>query len=1357
MAESFARKERRKSLSVFNPSSTSSSNLSGVLTHDRSPSDETHVLKKKGRRNSAFFSGPRNVSSPQPSSSSHQQPQGSFGTPTIADSEVAAWAASMAAAASTPSPQPPEATARSLRKSVSKKRASVFGSLRSLHSLEDDDSKSIGRSKNSSENDEDGSGSRNLIGNMVLHHGEVQTTGGMWRKKSQFLVLTNTHLVRFKNQRKAAEIFPSIPASFERSSSTVQNHRQSVASIGSLQEAQVSAASDTSVGIPLNTIIAVYMLDDGRPSTTVEVAFVDERTHKATFVQMQTSEVQDLNLWMVGIRSAAELARMSDPLPFDQRSIEHVARMLEYERDYDPESFRMFRVIQMASSSGKSPTRSSSEDLTKLSPTGCYLALGSHKLHLIPLQQKSGHRGSVVSLSDMESTSSFGLMNLTSLSMEWGDDSLHLTFRVPLRKPFSIFLASVHSLEIAFWIRQQTEFLRPLWIRQPYDFVVPRDLDDDNNFPPVCLDEDCGCFDRTLVAYSASYDIDTSNIRYTIDVQCDDAPCFKLLPPASPKRQKYSALELIAVLRALRYNESFRSVSFNRVSLDALQGVRDTDGVDKDARLSRAGSPVNIPGQENLSVLSQEIRALTLKSNWLRRLDFSYSLSRTPQTNSESHDPGCGIPEAIYPVCRRELTSVDWVVLNGIKLGDSDLDYLVDAASQRESHFRALEVGNCGLSMHDVDLLLSTIVAQNATLEAIDISGVQGRLNPDVLQQYIGYFRRIKKINLSRISRTSGPEPLITAEMLFNWRLEELSLTQTAVNTETADAIATYLASEDSQNLRVLRLDQCGLNGQDVAMFLHAVAVNGLPRDLHLHVNENRLDNGCTDLFDAIGQNMTPSHLSMRMIDFKKEEHFRQLVEALRKNRTLQFLDISKASLPYDAGPETCKSLQLMFEENDSLEDLDIGGESAHLDVARFGIGLNQALTGLKKNKSLKVLRIEHQKLGLQGANTLATVLEENTCLREIYCENNDINLQSFTVLINGLQKNRSLLSLSCMDRDRVQSLNKLRREIAGLKREVSYAQSSASSSIRRSLHAAVTVGHAAVGNKLSKNPPPTTTTNHRTATMSAHAAAVAANAPQVVDQDIDFVMQSLNRKWDAEVARLRRYLYRNYNLVHGLDAGEGCADGDDAESDGRPATAASLGTMLENLKFEVTVSADEVPTIQSTTPSPPQQPTTAAAAAAAAAAPASITTTDADEVESETDIFQGRDSSASVPDSRQRPQTAPFTFPEHSEMLPSEFTPSQSTRLAIPTPFMPRSVSKSSSVRSARSSSIVSSSTGTGVSTRSSYGAASSALRGFLSGQASKEKRKTEKMGPGPMCVSDDKPPQLDWAPPKLDLGGFQ
>jgi hypothetical protein len=50
----------------------------------------------------------------------------------------------------------------------------------------------------------------------------------------------------------------------------------------------------------------------------------------------------------------------------------------------------------------------------------------------------------------------------------------------------------------------------------------------------------------------------------------------------------------------------------------------------------------------------------------------------------------------------------------------------------------------------------------------------------------------------------------------------------------------------------------------------------------------------------------------------------------------------------------------------------------------------------------------------------------------------------------------------------------------------------------------------------------------------------------------------------------------------------------------------------------------------------------------------------------------------------------------------------------------------------------------------------ASSTLRGFLTGSALKDKRRVDAMRP--VCVStNDKPPQLDWAPPKLDLQELQ
>jgi hypothetical protein len=86
----------------------------------------------------------------------------------------------------------------------------------------------------------------------------------------------------------------------------------------------------------------------------------------------------------------------------------------------------MFRVVQRTSS--KSTGRSSADDLAKVSSTVCYLIIGLHKVHLVPLQ-KSSNRTSVVSLNDLDTGMSFGIMTLASFSMHRLDDAFQMTFR----------------------------------------------------------------------------------------------------------------------------------------------------------------------------------------------------------------------------------------------------------------------------------------------------------------------------------------------------------------------------------------------------------------------------------------------------------------------------------------------------------------------------------------------------------------------------------------------------------------------------------------------------------------------------------------------------------------------------------------------------------------------------------------------------------------------------------------------------------------------------------------------------------------------------------------------------------------
>jgi hypothetical protein len=151
------------------------------------------------------------------------------------------------------------------------------------------------------------------------------------------------------------------------------------------------------------------------------------------------------------------------------------------------------------------------------------------------------------------------------------------------------------------------------------------------------------------------------------------------MPPANTLT--YTIFELLAVFRALRYNESFRSISFQGIDLQKLHGLHDNYGEDHVAWTSRSGLPIkkyfNIMPADK-SVLYQEVQALALKTKRVRRMNFSNTLPRRrPRDDVEegaAKDPGCDIAAALLPLCRGQLTNVDWLVFSGIELGETDLE-----------------------------------------------------------------------------------------------------------------------------------------------------------------------------------------------------------------------------------------------------------------------------------------------------------------------------------------------------------------------------------------------------------------------------------------------------------------------------------------------------------------------------------------------------------------------------------------------------------------------------------------------------------------------------------------------------------
>jgi hypothetical protein len=261
------------------------------------------------------------------------------------------------------------------------------------------------------------------------------------------------------------------------------------------------------------------------------------------------------------------------------------------------------------------------------------------------------------------------------------------------------------------------------------------------------------------------------------------------MPPAASRN--YTVLELLSVMRALRYNIYFQSISFQGISLQSLHGLVDRHGEDHIAQSSRSG--LFIRKYFNLepsgrSLLYQEVQAIALKSHRLRRMDFGNTLpKRRPRDLEEGNlkDPGCEIIAALLPLCRAHLTDVDWISLSGIELGETDLEEFGLSIDEQRSHFRCIDVSHCGLDDRGVQVFLNYIEKQFATMQCINISDNPGRIQVNRFQITLSRFSHIRKLDLSRVSSSSSAEPLIAPEVLLAWRLRELYLTGVPVSTPT--------------------------------------------------------------------------------------------------------------------------------------------------------------------------------------------------------------------------------------------------------------------------------------------------------------------------------------------------------------------------------------------------------------------------------------------------------------------------------------------------------------------------------------------------------------------------------------------
>lgn len=278
----------------------------------------------------------------------------------------------------------------------------------------------------------------------------------------------------------------------------------------------------------------------------------------------------------------------------------------------------------------------------------------------------------------------------------------------------------------------------------------------------------------------------------------------------------YTVLELLAIMRALRYNESFHSISFKDINLRSLHGLKDFYGTDlswstREGKITHdrlfhillmsTGTQLQTYFGTKLqfkSLLYQEVQALALKSRKVRRMDFSNTLprKRVKNTNEDENEreSGSEIVAAIFPLLRAHFTNLSWILLNDVELGDIDLEEIsmlpalliavhlltsmtVPALDHTDARIRAIECQHSGLNDRELMQLLKHMEKQGNSIEYINLANNPGRIHLGGFHISMSRFTRIRRLNLYRMTRTEGEEPLFLPEVMLSWKLEELILT----------------------------------------------------------------------------------------------------------------------------------------------------------------------------------------------------------------------------------------------------------------------------------------------------------------------------------------------------------------------------------------------------------------------------------------------------------------------------------------------------------------------------------------------------------------------------------------------------
>ncbi|KAM0285012.1 hypothetical protein ACHAQH_001701 [Verticillium albo-atrum] len=841
----------------------------------------------------------------------------------------------------------------------------------------------------------------------VIKHGPLKTDAKLWKSRAEYVVLTETCLLKFNSIDAARATFIEIGGQTNRLSRT-----STTTSLG-----QDTASGEPSLQIPLRRIINIFNEEGSSPHFGLDVWWseappaVSWANNKLFF-----GLPQERNEWMVEIRQAIRefVGRSSVPGGIVASNVEaRIYSLVAAEepmcQGYPLDIFPVVqRTFQPRAKSGDSDTAKKLRDASSY-----YLLLGLNKCYLVRVSKTSAYKAP----QDLEiNTVVFGITSLVRLkaTMVPHEERFVLGFRMPCEPEKRLELASRWYREIVMTFMKADRAVKPAWPQHlQNDIFEIKGLTAQLHLPSG---QDFGGLKRTLEAYCATYRCQVPD--WTANWKCErreHSPEFRLLPSRSA--DGYSAFQLLAVFRALRYNDYFKSLSFRDVDFSSMCNRYDLIHYDDSiADVSRNGYVIDSVHREILRsspMLFQEIHAIAFTSGSIRSIDLTNVLaprriaSTNPRARSLHSSSSNELPEIARPILlllRTQNITLDALIIGGNALTQGEVDELVTVLNIPDI-FRHLDISRCSLDERSLEEIWDALPEQSYKMEVLDTSRNFGNVDHVLIRNSLSHFARLRKLSIAGNCMSQFTDFLFYDETIMRWQLEELDLSDVKLSDETTMILAAYLEMPESSWLRRLELNNCGLSGSMAATLFRSM---GQGRQLICAISGNHLEDGGDDLANAIGYNFGPRMLFIDMVEYREENNFIKLIRALAVNNTVNLLSLVGTSTAGQVSEEACAAVSDFFATNDSVRYLDFSGFSAKLDEGQLGLGFSRSLAGLAKNTTIHHLRIRNQKLNV-NIGDLASAIARNATLKTLDVQDNGFNLSNLTHMARSLEENDSV------------------------------------------------------------------------------------------------------------------------------------------------------------------------------------------------------------------------------------------------------------------------------------------------------------------------------------------------------------